>query len=216
MGTPSNMDDKLEMLSGSGKAAESTSADNAMSADRARLFALIGRLCVAPPDADMLRALRNLTGDATQVGQVVKALALAAQDTTHDAADREFFDLFIGVGRGEVLPYASYYITGFLHERPLADLRADLRRLGLERATGVAEPEDHLGFLCEAYAGLLAGSFEGGAREAERFFARHIASWAGRCFIDIERAQAAKFYRAVGTLGRTAIEIEQAAAALPA
>lgn len=210
------MDDSTGPKTGAGKPADSISGDNALGAGRARLFALIGRLCVAPPDADLLRALRDLAGDGTQVGQAVQALALAARDASHDAVDREFFDLFIGVGRGEVLPYASYYVTGFLHDRPLADLRADLRRLGLERATGVAEPEDHLGFLCEAYAGLLAGNFEGGAREAERLFARHMAPWAGRCFSDIERAQAARFYRAVGTLGRTAIEIEQAAAALPA
>ncbi|WP_431283506.1 TorD/DmsD family molecular chaperone [Humitalea sp. 24SJ18S-53] len=209
------MDDRTGPESGGITPPESSKAEP-LGDGRARLFALIGRLCVAPPDADLLRALQALAGDTTQVGEAIRTLAVAAQQTTHDSISREYFDLFIGVGRGEVLPYASYYITGFLHDRPLADLRADLRRLGLERAAGVVEPEDHLGFLCETYAGLLSGGFDGGAREAERFFARHMLSWAGRCFTDIERAQTAQFYRAVGTLGRTVIEIEQAAAALPA
>jgi len=183
---------------------------------RARLFALLGRLCIAAPDASLLEGLRSLEGDATPIGQAVAALAQAARATDPDRSSREFFDLFIGIGRGEVLPFASYYITGFLHDRPLADLRGDLRRLGLERRLGVAEPEDHLGFLCETYAGLIAGEFPGGALAAEQLFARHMAPWAGRCFADIERAENARFYRAVGALGRTAIEIEQAAVALPA
>ncbi len=190
--------------------------DTSLIEGRSRLFALLGRLCIAPPDAPMLQALRGLTGDATPIGLAVHNLATCASPATHDSVSREFFNLFIGVGRGEVLPYASYYITGFLHDRPLADLRADLARMGLERADGVSEPEDHLGFLCETYAGLIAGHFPGGPREAERFFARHLAPWAARCFADIEKAQTAHFYRGLGTLGRTAIEIEQTAAALPA
>ncbi|PZW42250.1 TorA maturation chaperone TorD [Humitalea rosea] len=199
-----------------GESAKSNGMAEAGDEGRARLFALLGRLCVAAPDAGLLTALRGLEGDATPIGQAVAALARAAAATDPDRSSREYFDLFIGVGRGEVLPFGSYYITGFLHDRPLADLRADLRRFGLERAVGVAEPEDHLGFLCETYAGLLAGEFPGGALAAERIFARHMAPWVGRCFADIERAEVARFYRAVGALGRTAIEIEQAAAALPA
>lgn len=205
------------MDDGDGTTTQATMApDTSLIEGRSRLFALLGRLCISPPDGPMLDTLRGLAGDATPIGMAVRTLAECAGPATHDSVSREFFDLFIGVGRGEVLPYASYYVTGFLHDRPLADLRADLARIGLERAVGVAEPEDHLGFLCETYAGLIAGHFPGGAREAERFFARHMAPWAARCFADIEKAQTARFYRGLGTLGRTAIEIEQAAAALPA
>ncbi|RYJ00658.1 MAG: molecular chaperone TorD, partial [Acetobacteraceae bacterium] len=141
-------------------------------------------------------------------------LAAAAGRAEADAVAGEYFALFIGVGRGELLPYASYYLTGFLHERPLAELRGTLAGLGIARAAGVAEPEDHLGFCCEVMAGLLEGRFAG--QPAEDFFARHLAPWAERCFADMATAEAAVFYRAVGALGRTAIEIEQAAAALPA
>ena len=185
-------------------------------AERARLFALLGRLLGAAPDAALLARLKLLPRVAGDVGEAYGALSEAAAQATPDGTEREFFNLFIGVGRGELLPYASYYLTGFLHERPLADLRGDLGRIGVERAEGIAEPEDHIAFLCEVMAGLLAGAFAGGEDAAPAFFARHIRPWAARLFADLEKAQTAVFYRAVGRLGRIAIEIEAAAADLPA
>jgi TorA maturation chaperone TorD len=184
--------------------------------ERARLFALLGRLLVAAPDVSLLNALSGLRGDRTSLGEAYGVLAKAAAAADAVAVEREFHDLFVGLGRGELLPYASYYLTGFLHERPLAELRGDLARLGLERAEGVAEPEDHIGTGCEVYAGLLSGSFEGGPEAAEHFFERHLQPWAGRFFADLEKAEAARFYRAVGRIGRVAVEIEQAAQGLPA
>ena len=181
--------------------------------ERAQLFALLGRLLSGPPDADLLARLRGLRGDDTPLGRALDGLAGAARATDAARVEREHFLLFIGVGRGELLPYASYYLTGFLHERPLAELRATLGALGVARAAGVAEPEDHLGFCCEVMAGLLEGRFQD-SRPGD-FFARHLAPWAGRCFADLEGAEAASFYRAVGALGRSAVDIEQAAAALP-
>jgi TorA maturation chaperone TorD len=188
---------------------------DALTTERARLFALLGRLLVAAPDARLLDALAGLRADRTALGEGYGALARAAAAADAVAVEREFHDLFIGVGRGEMLPYASYYLTGFLHERPLAELRGDFARLGLERAAGVAEPEDHIGSECEAYAGLLSGGFAGGAAVAEAFFGRHLRPWAGRFFAELEAARAARFYRAVGRLGRIAIDIEQAALGLP-
>jgi TorA maturation chaperone TorD len=182
--------------------------------ERARLFALLGRLLAGPPDAGLLGRLGALGGGGP-LGEAFAGLAAAARETDAESADREFFDLFIGVGRGELLPFGSYYLTGFLHERPLAELRADLARLGIERAPGVSEPEDHIAFVCETFAGLLAGAFPALPAEAGAFFARHIKPWAGRFFADLEAAEAARFYRAVGRLGRLAVEIETAAAELP-
>jgi TorA maturation chaperone TorD len=189
-------------------------AFDAVELERARLFALLGRLLSAAPDAGLLAGLAGLQGDATPLGTALAGLAEAAATASPAALEREYFDLFIGLGRGELLPYASYYLTGFLHERPLAELRANLRALGISRAAGVAEPEDHIAFTCECYAGLLEGRF-GERSAAEGFFARHLRPWAGRCFADLEGAEAARFYRAVGRLGRVAIEIEQAASELP-
>lgn len=184
--------------------------------ERAQLFALLGRLMGAAPDAQLLAMLRSLRAAEGEFGEAYGLLGDAAASATPEAVEREHFDLFIGLGRGEILPYASYYLTGFLHERPLADLRGDLGRLGIERAEGVAEPEDHIAFLCETFAGLLAGAFAAGPEEASPFFARHIRPWAARMFADLEKAEAAGFYRAVGRLGRLAVEIEAAAADLPA
>jgi TorA maturation chaperone TorD len=129
--------------------------------------------------------------------------------------EREYFDLFIGLGRGELLPYGSYYLTGFLHERPLARLRADLSRLGIERAAGQAEPEDHAAILCEIMARLAGRRFEAPAGAERELFEHHLAPWIGRFFADLERAEAADFYRRIGTLGRVFIEIETDALALP-
>lgn len=191
-----------------------------MDAERARLFALLGRLLAAPPDAGLLRRLEALRGgDDTPLGQACARLGEAAAGATPAALEREFHALFIGVARGELMPYASYYLTGFLHQRPLAELRADLRRLGVARAPGVPEPEDHIAFACETMAGLIAGSFPAaaGPQAAAEFFARHLRPWAGRFFADLEGAAgAARFYRAVGALGRITMEIEAAAAELPA
>lgn len=184
--------------------------------ERARLFALLGRLLVAAPDVGLLGALAALRSDRTPLGEAYGTLAKAAAAADAVAVEREYHELFVGLGRGELLPYGSYYLTGFLHERPLAELRGDLARLGLERAAGVAEPEDHIGTECEVYAGLLSGSFEGGPQAAEDFFEKHLRPWAARFFGDLEKAEAGRFYRAVGQLGRVAVEIEQAAQGLPA
>ena len=184
--------------------------------ERAQLFALLGRLMGAAPDSQLLGRLALLRATEGELGEAYGLLGAAASATTPASVEREYFDLFVGLGRGELLPYASYYLTGFLHERPLADLRGDLARLGIERAEGIAEPEDHIAFLCETFAGLLAGAFAAEPDQAAPLFTRHIRTWAARMFADLEKAEAAGFYRAVGRLGRLAVEIEAAAADLPA
>lgn len=190
--------------------------DDGLDRERAALFALLGRLLSEPPDAALLMRLRALRGDGTRLGQALADLAAAAEDADPAALEREHFKLFIGVGRGELMPYASWYLTGFLHDRPLADLRGALRRLGVERAPGVPEPEDHIAFLCETLAGLIEGRFGERSEEAGKFFGLHLRPWAARFFTDLEKAQGARFYRAVGALGRAAVEIEAAAADMPA
>jgi len=190
---------------------------DAVDLQRARVFALLGRLLLAAPDAALLRGLAALGPQQdSPLGHACAALAEAAAATSPAAAAEEYAALFIGVGRGELLPFASYYLTGFLHERPLALLRDDLRRLGIERADGVAEPEDHLGFLCEAMAGLLGGEFSATPAAVAAFFRRHLQPWAGRAFADLEKAQAARLYRPVGAIGVALMDIELAALELPA
>jgi TorA maturation chaperone TorD len=184
-------------------------------AARAQEYALLSVLLARAPDAELLKRLSNLRGDASPLGMAHVALAEAASRTDAERAEREFFNLFIGLGRGELLPYGSYYLTGFLHERPLARLREALARLGIERAEGQAEPEDHAAILCEIMAGLASRRFPAPAGADRELFEAHLAPWIGRFFADLERAEQGDFYRHVGTLGRVLMEIETEAFALP-
>ena len=178
---------------------------------RSRQYALLAALLLRAPDSAMLAQLTRLQGTPTPLGLAQMALGEAAMAARVEAVQREYFELFIGVGRGELLPYASYYLTGFLNDRPLARLREDLKGLGLQRAEATFEPEDHLGTLCEIMSGLADGRFGASAESERGFFARHLLPWAGRFFLDLEMAKPAKFYSAVGALGRTFIEIESEA-----
>jgi TorA maturation chaperone TorD len=183
---------------------------------RAREYALLAVLLARAPSADLIARLAKLRGDATPLGLAHAALAEAAEAADAERVGREFFNLFIGIGRGELLPYASYYLTGFLNERPLARLRADLSRLGIARAEGYTEPEDHAAVLCDIMAGLAGGRFEAPPGADRDLFERHLAPWLGRFFADLEQAQEAEFYRRVGTVGRLFMAVESEAFTLAA
>lgn len=185
-------------------------------AARAQEYSLLAKLLARAPDATTLNQIAELHGDATPLGRAHLALAQAAGNTNAEIIEREFFNLFIGVGRGELLPYGSYYLTGFLNERPLARLREDLRANGIERVEGQTEPEDHAAALCEVMAGFASGQFAAAPGAEQLFFERHLAPWIGQFFVDLECAAAADFYRHVAAVGRLYIEIETEAFALPA
>jgi TorA maturation chaperone TorD len=178
---------------------------------RAAEYGLLSLLLGKAPDAETLKRVATLKGDASDLGIAHLELAAAAAATDDRAASKEYFELFVGLGRGELLPYASYYLTGFLHERPLARVREDLRLLGIERAGPSREPEDHIAILLEVMAGLARGDFDAEFAEQARFFERHLKPWAARMFADLEMSQAARFYRAVGRVGRVFMELESEA-----
>jgi TorA maturation chaperone TorD len=184
-------------------------------AARAQEYTLLAALLSRAPDQALLDRLANLRGDPSPLGVAHAALAEAASRTNAEHVEREYFDLFIGLGRGELLPYGSYYISGFLYERPLARLREQLSRLGIERADGESEPEDHAAIQCEIMAGLINGRLPAEAGADRELFGKHLSPWIGRFFADLERAEAADFYRKVGTLGRLFVDIETEAFALP-
>lgn len=175
---------------------------------RAGEYALLATLLTRAPDAALLSKLAALRSDASPLGLAHAALAEAAERTTAEKVEREYFNLFIGLGRGELMPYGSYYLTGFLLERPLARLREDLARIGIARAEGIAEPEDHAGILCEIMSGLVSRRLPAPPDSDRLIFEKHMAPWIGRLFSDLESAAAADFYRRLGTLGRVFIEIE--------
>ena len=183
---------------------------------RAQEYALLATLLARSPAAEMIARLALLGGDATPLGTAHAALGQAAARTDETRAAREFFDLFTGLGQGELLPYASHYLTGSLYGRPLARLRETLQRLGIERKMGHSEPEDHVAILCEIMAGLVGGDIASPAGADRAFFDEHLAPWIGRFFDDLERSQSADFYARVGSLGRIFAGIEAEAFALPA
>jgi TorA maturation chaperone TorD len=184
-------------------------------AARAQEYALLATLLSCAPEQKLLDRLADLRGDASPLGVAHAALAEAASRTNAELAGREYFNLFIGLGRGELLPYGSYYLTGFLHERPLARLRECLARLGIERVAGRFEPEDHAGILCEVMAGIVSQRLAAPPGADRELFEKHLSPWVGRFFADLEQATAADFYRRIGTLGRVFLEIETQAFALP-
>ncbi len=180
---------------------------------RANLYGFLSALLAAPPDRALLDKTAALQGDDTELGRAIGTLAKLARAATPTSAEREFTALFIGLGRGELLPYASYYLTGFLNEKPLAQLRKDMTALRISRAPNVYEPEDNIASLMEMMAGVITGRF--GAPVAldrqKEFFNRHIAPWAGHFFTDLEGAKGSVFYTPVGTVGRLFIDIEREA-----
>ncbi len=185
-------------------------------AARADEYALLGALLWRAPTTGTLALVSQLKGDASELGAAHHLLADAARDADPDAIQREYFDLFIGVGRGEILPYASFYRTGFLHERPLAEVRRDMEALGLAREIRVGEPEDHAAILFDVMRGLIMGEFAADGIDDGVFFTRHLKPWASRLFVDLEMTQTSGFYRCVGAAGRVFLDIEAGAMALAA
>jgi len=183
---------------------------------RADCYRLLGRLLAAPPAADLLEAVGRMLGGHGEFGAAVDALASAARGTDADAASREYHDLFIGIARGELVPFASYYKTGFLYDKPLAKLRQDMERFGIAAVDNASDPEDHIASIAEMMAGLIGGDFGAPATLAvqKHFFNAHLAAWAPRFFADLEKAEAARFYRPVGRVGRLLCSIESEAFAL--
>ncbi len=181
---------------------------------RADSYRLLGLLLAAPPNAELLGMLQAIEPGGGPMGESWEALRLAAGSADPQRLRDEYQALFIGLGRGELNPYASWYLTGFLMEKPLADLRCELAALGYGRRQDVAEPEDHIAALCELMA-LLIAEQRLPFGDLQRFYERYIGAWAGRFFADLEQAQSADFYRAVGRLGSVFLGIEQQYFSMP-
>lgn len=179
--------------------------------DRANFYNSLGALLAAPASSEHCKVLIDLPpieDPETPVELAWTLLRNAANTYTEEQINDEYHDLFIGVGRGIVVPYGSWHITGFLMEKPLGQLRADLRRLGFERSEGVKESEDHIASLCQAMAAIiLAEEIDFDTERA--FFNDHLAPWATDFFDLVDSAGAAGFYRAVAQLGKSFLDVEK-------
>ncbi len=177
---------------------------------RADLYGYLAVMLSRPPQADLLAQTAALQGGDSELGQAINALAKLAHHSKPAAVEREFNKLFVGLGRGELLPYASYYLTGFLNEKPLAQLRRDMAAQGLTRAPNVYEPEDNIASLLEMMGAMITGRIGNPADLAQQkqFFNRHIGPWAGHFFSDLEGAKASVLFAALAAVGRQFMEIE--------
>ena len=186
--------------------------------DRARAehYALIARLFHAAPDAALLAALaqagQTLGGDQGDLPRAWAALGVATRAMPLQAVVDEFDALFVSVGKPEVMCNGSWYLTGFLQEEPLADLRDDLAELGLGRRPGVTETEDHIAALAEVMRHLvLTGPDEAGLARQRQFFGRHLAPWYEQFAGALAAAPGADFYARVGGLLAAFMDIERQA-----
>ena len=179
---------------------------------RAGAYGLLAALLRAPPEQPLLDNLVTLSpqGDAEPdvFSEAMSTLADAASINNPAQIEEEYQNLFIGIGKGEVVPYGSWYLTGFLMEKPLSDLRDDLRVLGFERSADTHEPEDHVGAIFEVFSVMISDA--SGLSEQQRFFETHMKPWLEQFFADLGKARSANFYKSVAQFGTAFIELESA------
>ena len=177
---------------------------------RADMYSFLASLLRTEPSADLIKQLTLLESDDTPIGKAIKILTKLASSLDLPSIRAEYVGIFIGVGRGEILPFASYYLTGFLKDNPLAKLRGDMQEIGIAVSSGI-DPEDHIATLFDIMAGLILGKFNRkfSIGEQRDFFNKHLAPWVDLLMRDIEASKIAVFYAPVGTIGREFIEIER-------
>jgi TorA maturation chaperone TorD len=179
---------------------------------RASAYALLAALLRAAPDQALLDYVGGLSAEAADeadaLAVAMSALASAARDQDVAQLEFEYNDLFIGVGRGEIVPFGSWYLTGFLMEQPLSDLRDHLRDLGFERNEDTHEPEDHVAAIFEVFSVMIGDAFS--LSRQQEFFKMHMQPWLERFFADLGQAKSAEFYRPVAQFGVAFLDLESA------
>jgi TorA maturation chaperone TorD len=190
------------------------SADDADELARAEVYGLLAQLFYAPPDAALYTQFQVAVTAAPVAGGFLEAhwqdLVAAARRIGLAQVAAEYDALFQGIGKPEVFLYSSFHVTGRLHDKPLVDLRHDLRALGLERADAVDETEDHIARRCEVMRYLIAGDDVGTSNLAaqKRFFDAHLRGWIDALCTAIEAQPQADFYQALAAFTRDFFAVE--------
>jgi TorA maturation chaperone TorD len=178
---------------------------------RAGAYGILAALLRAAPEQNLLEHLVALSpqsdSEPDALSEAMSGLAAVSRNIDLDQLEGEYHALFIGIGKGEVVPYGSWYLTGFLMEQPLSDLRDDLRALGFERNPEIHEPEDHIAAIFEVFSVMISEAV--GLAEQQRFFETHMKPWLALFFADLGNARSADFYRLVAQFGAAFIELEQ-------
>ena len=182
---------------------------------RADFYALLASLFYRAPDDRLLRAIVIANEPSSEASDELlkswRALAQASAVVSHDSLGEEYESVFVGVGRAPILLYGSFYIAGFMMEKPLAALRDDLTALGFARHAETHEPEDHLAALCDVMRALILGDLADEPTDVavqKQFFLKHIHSWAGKCFDAIQACEQTNYYRRVAAFAKVFFEIE--------
>lgn len=180
---------------------------------RANMYRLLACFLSSPPGERELRYAAEMIGDNSPLGEALSTFAQAARNTTPSRLSEQYHELFIGLSRGKLLPFGSYYLTGFLNEKPLARLRGAMSKLGIERDPGNKDPEDHIAAVLDMMAGLIRGEFGKPAtlEQQKQFFEEHLNSWAPHFFRDLEAEETSELYASLGTIGRLFLQTEETA-----
>ncbi|MDB5729275.1 MAG: torD [Noviherbaspirillum sp.] len=181
---------------------------------RADLYGLLASLLYTPPPQELIDTIASapLQGESI-LEQAWANLSVCCKTLQAESARVEYEALFIGVGKPEIMLYGSWYLSGFLMEKPLVELRSDLAKLGLQRSEEMFESEDHIAALCEVMRYLIASDDAVHANIAaqKNFFGTHMQPWVMRLCDAIATHRNAKFYAAVAHLARTFFEVEMQA-----
>nr|WP_239032757.1 MULTISPECIES: molecular chaperone [Vibrio] len=174
---------------------------------RTEIYLVLSALFRSAPSEEMIEFLTSLEVEPSESAMQKAWIALqqAAKDSNREALEDEYQDLFIGIGRGEVMPFGSWHMTGAMMEKPLAEIRHDLELLGFERDENVKEPEDHIAALCEVMS-MLTGEEED---LQQAVFNKHISPWFNSFTQQLENAQSANFYKPAAQLCEAFLTLEQ-------
>ena len=181
---------------------------------RAELYGLLSRLWYAAPDAQLLEAFEVAPTEAPAAGAFLeepwRQLVGAARVAGFEAVRAEYDTLFGGIGKPEVYLFGSHYLSGFLNDKPLAQLRGELDRLGLARDDAMSESEDHIAFLCEVMRYLIAADDVAVANLARQreFFSTHLQPWLPAMCDAVAQHPSARFYAALAAFTRAFADVE--------
>jgi TorA maturation chaperone TorD len=174
-------------------------------------YVMLASLLGQPPSENLLKVLQNLQWDdriPEELDRALRAVREASHDYPLSALKDEYNKLFVGLGSGEIVPYASWYREKKIQSSPLASLRSDLIHLGIVRQEDNHDSEDHAAALCECMALISQKPNKIDRATQAKFFQQHVAPWMTTFFKDLESAKSARFYRTVGTFGRRFLESE--------
>jgi TorA maturation chaperone TorD len=181
---------------------------------RAEVYGLLAQLFYAAPTPAFIKELQLAVTDAPVTGGYLeepwRQLVGAARASDAARIAEEYEALFGGVGKPEVYLYGSHYLSGFLNEKPLAQLRSSLAELGLAKGDAMPETEDHFAYVCEVMRYLIAGDDVTVANLTRQraFFTEHVQPWSGALFDAIAQHPKAGFYAVLAEFTRAFIAVE--------